>query len=79
MPLWTVLIEAEGEGDIWQALHPAETIEDPGPAEDLATSVAYHQTVAEGAGWRVRVWRGADADEHGSEPDFTYQPQLEQA
>lgn len=63
---WTVQIEASTDGQIWQALHPAETTTGAA-AEQVATDVAANQTVADGGLWRVRVWTGRDADT-GTEP-----------
>lgn len=59
------------ELSIWQAIHPAETITGTS-ADEVAQDVAANQNVAEGTGWRVAVWEGADADT-STEPAATYQ------
>ncbi|MCX5070896.1 hypothetical protein OOJ91_34170 [Micromonospora lupini] len=71
MATFTVQIEAgNADGSIWQALHPAETVEsdeDDTTAAQFAAAVAADQNLAEGSNWRVRVWTGPDADT-GTEP-----------
>jgi len=70
MSEYTVEIQAGDErGDVWQALHPAETVTalEGESAEQIAAFAATNQTVADGGNWRVCVWEGADADT-GSEP-----------
>jgi hypothetical protein len=63
MTTYTVEIDASNtSGTIWQALAPAENVTDSGTAEDVARWTAANQTLADGTGWRVRVWEGADAD-----------------
>jgi hypothetical protein len=54
----TIVIEVRGANGDWQSMHPAETINDPDPIEDIAAAVAANQTIAEGDDWRVRVWLG---------------------
>lgn len=72
MPTYTVRIEASNsDGTIWQALAPAENVTEDATAAEIAEWTASNQDVAEGTGWRVRVWNGADADEH-SEPAAEY-------
>lgn len=70
MTTYTVKIEASGGNGIWQAMAPAETIEDDGTAEELASFVAGNQTVAKSGTWRVRVWVG---DDTGVEPAAEYE------
>jgi hypothetical protein len=59
----------ETTGFRWQALHPAGTYLDGDSPEKVARDVAVHQHLAEGPGWRVVVWDGANADT-GVEPTF---------
>jgi hypothetical protein len=59
------------ERGIWQAMHPAESVTGTS-ADEVAQDVAAIQDVAEGTGWRVAVWEGADADT-GIEPAATYE------
>lgn len=67
MAQYTVKIEASNEdGTIWQAVHPAETVE-AASARTAARDTAINQTIVDGGKWRVVVWEGADADE-GSAP-----------
>lgn len=73
MTTYTVQIEAHGTDDIWQALAPAETIEHDGDAEQVAADVDANQTVADGHGYRILVWHGADADT-SSTPAVDYRP-----
>lgn len=69
---YTVVIQAsDADGDIWQALHPAETITTADSAEQVARDVAQNQNLAEGTGWRVRVWLGDDTDT-ATEPAAEY-------
>jgi hypothetical protein len=70
MPTYTVKIEASGDREIWQALAPAETVEDDGTAAEVAAFVAGNQTVAKSGVWRVRVWIG---DDTGVEPAAEYE------
>lgn len=59
---YTVVVEVSDEaGELWQAAHPSENACGDSAAE-VARWVATNQTVAEGGGWRVRVWAGHDAD-----------------
>lgn len=64
MTTYTVLIECSPDDrlEIWQAVHPSETVRDSGTARDVASAVAHNQTIVEGQNWRVRVWTGANAD-----------------
>lgn len=75
---YTVQIQAGGDDDtIWQAMHPAENVTDPGPADQVALDVIANQNVLEldDAGpWRVAVWVGADADT-STEPVYTLDSQ----
>lgn len=80
MHIYTVEIEAgNDDGTIWQAVHPAETVDTATwtrtgaewEPSAVAEEVAAHQTVAEAGRFRVRVWPGADADT-GSEPAATF-------
>lgn len=57
---FTVEIQATADGEVWQAMHPAENV-DGESAREVARFVASNQTVADGA-FRVMVWDGADAD-----------------
>ncbi|WP_018214728.1 hypothetical protein [Salinispora vitiensis] len=69
MATYTIEIQASNhDGGIWQALAPSENVESDDTAAEVAAEVAAHQTIADGSNWRVRVWRGSDADT-GSEPD----------
>lgn len=62
MATYMVQIEASNaEGTIWQALLPAEAVEYDGTAPAVAEMTAANQNVADGDGWRVRVWEGAEA------------------
>lgn len=73
--MYTVEIQATDDGEIWQAVHSAETITADEAAKmgyadaaDVARDVAAHQDVVEGDGWRVRVWAGEEPD-LGADPD----------
>lgn len=77
--MWfTIEIQASNaDGTIWQALEPAEDV-DGTPwgytsAAHIAQMVASHQNLAEGEGWRVCVWNGADADT-GIDPAYIWNP-----
>lgn len=61
--LYTVRIDASDEhGEIWQAIHPAETVE-ADSADEAAQWVAQNENIsAQGANRRILVWDGADAD-----------------
>jgi hypothetical protein len=61
---YTTQIEGgNADGTIWQALDPAEMIEDEGTAQEVADWIAQNQTLADSTtNWRVRVWEGHDAD-----------------
>lgn len=73
MPTYTVQIEASAlNREIWQALAPAETVEDEGTPDEVAEAVARNQNIAEGGTWRVRVWTGKDADT-GIQPAGEYE------
>ena len=64
--LFTVEIQT-GRSGMWRALHSAVTVTGrPGvTAAEVALSAATNQDIAEGTeGWRVCVWKGADADTH---------------
>jgi hypothetical protein len=82
MNAFTVEIQASNaSGDVWQAMMPAEIVRtnegdnDAYDTEDgafeLARDVYNNQNVAEGAGVRVCVWHGDNADT-GSDPDVVY-------
>lgn len=63
---YTVRIEASNaDGTIWQPVHPAENVTTGEEAHEVAARVLAEQTVADGAGVRVRVWVGHDADTGG--------------
>lgn len=68
---FTVQIEAGNEdGAVWQAMHPAENVNGPGPAAQVAFDVLANQNVLsldDGGPWRIVVWSGVDADT-SSEP-----------
>jgi prevent-host-death family protein len=74
--MYTVEIQATDDGEIWQTMDPTpETISEAVAAEmgyadaaDVARDTARHQDLAEGDGWRVRVWSGEEPD-LGAEPD----------
>jgi hypothetical protein len=57
---------------IWQAMHPAETVE-ADSADEAARDGALNQNMAEGTGWRVAAWVGENADT-GHAPDAVYTP-----
>lgn len=71
MPEFTIQIQAGGDGDIWQGLHPAETVT-AATAQDAAGFTAANQTIADGGTWRVVVWAGADADTGATPAMITY-------
>lgn len=58
----TIAIEARGANGDWQRVAPAETINDPDPADVIAQACAANQNIAEGDDWRVRVWIGEDTE-----------------
>lgn len=64
MPTWTVQIEAaNASGEIWQALHPAETMQEEATAQEVAEMVVQNQTIVDphdSGLWRVLVWAGSD-------------------
>lgn len=67
--VFTVAIEVSADGEIWQAVDPAETVgdaytDDPQQvARDTEANQTYIDVNDDGPGqWRIRVWRGADAD-----------------
>lgn len=71
MKTFTIKIEAGNfDGTIWQALHPAETIQSNDDPDEIARDVAMNQTIAEDGHWRVAVWEGEDP--YG-EPDGVYE------
>jgi hypothetical protein len=71
---YTVEIQAsDADQSIWQALHPAETVE-ADSAEDAAQMTAQNQNIADGDRWRVLAWDGADADT-GTKPAAEVYPQ----
>jgi hypothetical protein len=68
MTSYTVLIEASDEDQTsWQALAPAENVQEDGSACEVAEMTALDQNIAVGSWWRVRIWEGANADT-GTEP-----------
>lgn len=72
MTTYTVVIEASDENNaVWQALEPAETVDDDGTAAEVAAWTAQNQNIVDRGPWRVRVWIGNDADT-GSQPDAEY-------
>lgn len=65
--VFTVEIQAGSDESGWQALAPKENavgdlLDTKATAEDVARWTATNQDVADGAGWRVCVWDGSDAD-----------------
>ncbi|HLS74094.1 MAG TPA: hypothetical protein VK046_10010 [Actinomycetaceae bacterium] len=73
--LYTIAIQGTDDGKGWQTMSPTpETVTESEAADmgyvdaaDVARDTAYNQTIAEGEGWRVRVWEGEDPDT-GAEP-----------
>lgn len=68
MAAYTVEIQAgNDEGTVWQAMEPAETVEESCDAEDVAHIAAGNQNVIDpdGGPWRIVVWSGDTTD---SEP-----------
>ena len=72
--MYTIEIQATDDGEIWRTIDSPETVTDLEAADmgyasaaDVARDTAYNQTIAEGDGWRVRVWEGEDPDT-GAEP-----------
>lgn len=79
MAYFTVQIQAGNEdGTIWQAIEPAETVHDDGPADQLALDVIANQNVldltADGGPWRIAIWAGHDADT-STTPTYTLDDQ----
>lgn len=66
MSNYTIEIQAgNAEGTIWQAMQPAETVNDPGTAEQVALDTLTNQNVLDlddGGPWRIAIWNGANAD-----------------
>lgn len=78
MSNYTVEIQAgNAEGTIWQAMAPAETVNDNGSAEQVALDMLTNQNVLDldnNGPWRIAVWIGADADT-GTEPTYVLDDQ----
>lgn len=77
MATYTVEIQAgNDDGTIWQAMHPAENINDNGSAEQVALDVFGNQNLLDDSDgpWRIAVWNGSDADT-GLKPAYTLDDQ----
>ena len=61
MPDYTIQVDMEDVDGNWLLIHRSTNVTDERDPGSLADWVADNHTVADGADWRVRVWRGHDA------------------